>query len=67
MWPHRDPLPSAEVEETDELLLADPEDLVGLDPDALPRRLLHDFAFYNAEVRAACLLSMCCSVAMAGW
>jgi hypothetical protein len=44
-------LARAEVEETDELLMADPDDLMDVEPEQLPRRLLHDFAFYNAEVR----------------
>eukprot|EP00983_Pelagomonas_calceolata_P036581 1134186-Pelagomonas_calceolata.AAC.3 len=49
---------AAEVDETDELLMADPDDLMNVEPDLLPRRMLHDFAFYNAEVRkglGACL------------
>ena len=36
-------------EETDELVLAD-EECMDLDPEYLPRRLLTDFAIYNAEV-----------------
>ena len=39
-----------EEEETDEMLLFD-EDMMDADPEYLPRRLLHDFAIYNAEVR----------------
>lgn len=43
---------AAEVEETDELLLADPDELaMGCDPEYLPHRQLSDFAFYNSEVR----------------
>ena len=37
-----------EEEETDEMLLFD-EDMMDADPEDLPRRLLHDFAVYNAE------------------
>jgi DNA (cytosine-5)-methyltransferase 1 len=37
-----------EEEETDELLLFD-EELAGLDPEYLPRRLLTDFVIYNAD------------------
>ena len=36
--------------ETDELLLVD-EDMLDADPEQLPRRLLSDFAIYNAEAR----------------
>ena len=39
-----------EEEETDEMLLFD-EEMMDADPEYLPRRLLHDFAIYNAEVR----------------
>lgn len=50
------PLPkqyTKEVEETDELLMADPDDLaMGMHPEDLPRRTLTDFAFYNSEVGA---------------
>lgn len=45
------PFPQAykkEEEETDELLLAD-EEMADVDPEYLPRRLLTDFAVYNAE------------------
>jgi hypothetical protein len=38
-----------EEEETDELLLFD-EDVMDLDPEYLPRRLLTDFSIYNADV-----------------
>lgn len=38
-----------EEEETDEMLLFD-EEMMDADPEDLPRRLLHDFAIYNAEV-----------------
>ena len=34
--------------ETDELLLLD-EDMLDVDPEQLPRRLLSDFSIYNAE------------------
>ncbi len=34
----------------DELLLGDCEDLEMVDPEYLPRNVLHDFAFYNSEV-----------------
>ncbi len=37
-------------EETDELLLFD-EELMDVDPEFLPRRLLTDFTIYNAEAR----------------
>ena len=37
--------------ETDELLLLD-EDMLDVDPEQLPRRLLSDFSIYNAEARA---------------
>jgi len=33
------------------MLLFD-EDMMDADPEDLPRRLLHDFAVYNAEVSA---------------
>lgn len=36
-------------EETDELLLFD-EELMDVDPEYLPRRVLTDFTIYNAEV-----------------
>lgn len=36
--------------ETDELLLLD-EEMLDADPEQLPRRLLSDFAIYNAEAR----------------
>jgi hypothetical protein len=41
-----------EEEETDELLLLE-EDMLDAHPDDLPRRLLADFAVYNAEARWA--------------
>ena len=37
-------------DEMDELLLLE-DDIFDVDPEALPRRLLTDFAIYNAEVR----------------
>lgn len=45
------PLPKQyekEEEETDEYLYAE-EDLLGADPMYLPKKVLHDFAFYNSE------------------
>lgn len=42
-------LPDQEEEETDELLLLD-EEMLDADPEDLPRRLLTNFAVYNAEV-----------------
>jgi hypothetical protein len=44
----------ADVEETDELLLWD-EEMAGVDPDLLPRRLITDFSIYNAEVGPGCV------------
>ena len=44
-----DCLPARPQEETDELLLFD-EELMEVDPEFLPRRLLTDFTIYNAEV-----------------
>ena len=42
---------AAQVEaEADELLLLD-EDMLDVDPEQLPRRLLSDFSIYNAEAR----------------
>jgi len=38
-------------EETDELLLLD-EEMLEAPPEDLPRRLLTNFAVYNAEVQA---------------
>jgi hypothetical protein len=38
-----------EEDETDELLLLD-EEMLDADPELLPRRLLTNFAIYNAEV-----------------
>lgn len=42
-------------EETDELLLFD-EELMDVDPEYLPRRLLTDFTIYNAEASCRALL-----------
>jgi DNA (cytosine-5)-methyltransferase 1 len=43
------PIPyNKEEEETDELLLAE-EDMLDVDPEYLPRRVLTDFSIYNAE------------------
>ncbi|GAX75038.1 hypothetical protein CEUSTIGMA_g2482.t1 [Chlamydomonas eustigma] len=45
------PVPASyekEEEEVDEMLLFD-EEMVDADPEYLPRRVLHDFAVYNAE------------------
>ncbi len=42
-------MPDQEEEETDELLLLD-EEMLDADPEDLPRRLLTNFAVYNAEV-----------------
>lgn len=44
-------MPDQEEEETDELLLLD-EEMLDADPEDLPRRLLTNFAIYNAEVGA---------------
>ena len=41
--------PKQEEEETDELLLLD-EEMLDAPPEDLPRRLLTNFAVYNAEV-----------------
>ena len=43
--------PEQEEEETDELLLLD-EEMLDAPPEDLPRRLLTNFAVYNAEVGA---------------
>ena len=43
--------PDQEEEETDELLLLD-EEMLDAPPEDLPRRLLTNFAVYNAEVGA---------------
>ena len=43
--------PNQEEEETDELLLLD-EEMLDAPPEDLPRRLLTNFAVYNAEVGA---------------
>ena len=43
--------PDQEEEETDELLLLD-EEMLDAPPENLPRRLLTNFAVYNAEVGA---------------
>jgi hypothetical protein len=40
----------------DELALLWDEELAQLDPDALPRRLITDFAVYNAEVGPSCFV-----------
>ena len=44
--------------ETDELLLLD-EDMLDVDPEQLPRRLLSDFSIYNAE---ACTRAHACTL-----
>jgi hypothetical protein len=44
--------PFQEEEEVDEMLLFD-DDMMDADPECLPRRVLHDFAVYNAEVSTA--------------
>lgn len=46
------------------MLFGDEEDF-GLDPEALPRRLLSDFSVYNAEVRAAIMKKSCCHLSQA--
>ena len=56
-------MPVQEEEETDELLLLD-EEMLDAPPEDLPRRLLTNFAVYNAEVGLKSHSASCACVYM---